>query len=84
MFRDTAKTLTVGFFREDGDFEVVATFNNSGQHLSNEHFVRFVNEWIDSFDGHSSCHALEVFVREDAPDVIFQEDILCADLFEEV
>ena len=84
MFRDTAKTLTVGFFREDGDFEVVATFNNSGQHLSNQHFVRFVNEWIDSFDGHSSVHALEVFVRQDTPELIFSEDILADDLFEVV
>lgn len=80
MFREAAKTLTVGFFREDGDFEVVATFNNSGQHLSNEHFVRFVNEFVDTYDGHSSTHALEVFVREDAPDVIFAEDMMAYDL----
>jgi hypothetical protein len=80
MFRNTATTLTVGFFREDGDFEVVATFNNSGQHLSAVHFREFVNNYIDSFDGHSSAHALEVFVREDAPDVIFSEDIMATDL----
>jgi hypothetical protein len=80
MFRDTAKTLTVGFFREDGDFEVVATFNNLGQHLSNQHFVKFVNDYIDNYDNYSSTHALEVFVREDAPDIIFEEDIFAHDL----
>ena len=80
MFRDTATTLTVGFFREDGDFEVVATFNNSGHHLSPVHFNKFVNDYIDSYDGHSSTHALEVFVRQDAPDVIFHEDVMAYDL----
>ena len=71
--------LTVGFTREDGDFEVVATFNNSKKFLSDVHFQKFVNEFIDSFDGCSNTHALEVLVRADAPDTIFY-----LDMFEEV
>jgi cAMP phosphodiesterase len=58
-----------GFTRSDGDFELVATLNNSGKHMPDEvftDFVKHVKVTLElAIDGH-----IEVLERQDALDIV--------------
>ena len=62
-----------GFTRADGDFELVATLNNSGKHMSDEVFTDFVNHVKLAFEYATNGH-IEVLERQDALDIVQLED----------
>jgi hypothetical protein len=63
------KTVSIGFTREDGDFAILATFNNNDEHINGESFdtiVQGVRTYIEAQVGHK-VSALE---RQDTPDYV--------------
>ena len=66
------KTVTIGFMREDGDIQVLATLNNNDELISPEHFkmltenIRFCFELL-------FCENIQTFERQDAPDYVTPE-----------
>jgi hypothetical protein len=77
-------SVTIGFWREDGDFAVLATLNNKDGHLTHKHFAELVistaNFYRDSVDD------LVLYEREDAPDYLDinrEDDTLSLDFLKE-
>ena len=66
------KTVSIGFTRDDGDFELLATLNNSGDVMPDEVFKRIVATLRDSLDQATETY-IEVKERADAPDVVTLE-----------
>jgi hypothetical protein len=63
------RAVSIGFTRDDGDFELLATLNNSGDHLSDDDFGELVNEVASTLCRRLVCQ-IDVLERNDAPDVI--------------
>jgi len=64
---------SIGFVREDGDFELLATLNNSAGHLPTEVFDGLVEKTVGLF--RSEGIEVEALEREDAPDVVSIEGV---------
>jgi len=62
-------TATLGFTREDGDFEVLATLNNTAQHYAPEIFAVIVKDTAEALMN-AMAHQIDILEREDAPDTI--------------
>ena len=59
------QTVSIGYFRDDGDFAILATLNNNDGHINHfEFLVADIKGMISDCSG-IKCIALE---REDAPD----------------
>lgn len=75
------KTATIGFWREDGDFQVLASFNNNDDIFSEAHFDKICLTAMDMFAGHDphnpDAEEREVFIyeRQDLPDYISGFDV---------
>ena len=64
----TMTTYSIGYYREDGDFAILATLNNNDGHYSPNRFNRIVSDMIDALEINSEeIIALE---RQDTPDYI--------------
>lgn len=66
------KTVSVGMKREDGDFNILATFNNNDNHLSDHDFMKMVGEVASTLCRKLVCE-VQVIERQDTPDYITLE-----------
>lgn len=69
-FRSDCQHATIGFYRADGDIEVLATLNNSGAHLSDSEFDRIVNDLLTDLQRLTDMNDIEAFNFDAAVDVI--------------
>lgn len=70
-----ATTVTIGFIREDGDIEVLAAFNNSGECIDANRFNQIVRSTVKNIrhlGGFGS--QVRAWLREDLIDVISDEE----------
>jgi hypothetical protein len=66
-------TVSIGFHREDGDFQLLATLNNNDRILSDESFESLIDLVRDTLAVEIG-EAVEYLVRQDAPDYITTEE----------
>ena len=72
--RQNMKTVSIGFTREDGDFELLATMNNTGDVMTDGEFMCLVNSTRSNMElMMGAASRLEVLERADAPDVVSLE-----------
>lgn len=65
------QTVSIGFTRDDGDFEVLATMNNTGGLMSDGEFTCLVNSTRSNIEIIMGDDVrLEVLERADAPSVV--------------
>lgn len=64
------KTVSIGFIRDDGDFDLFATLNNLDGHMSDEHFDVLVNGAKTYIALMTKRNDVQVLEREDAPDYV--------------
>ena len=67
--KPNAKTVSLGFTRDDGDFQVLATLSNTVNVMDDEVFKLIVASLRDSLDRASETY-IEVKERADAADVV--------------
>jgi hypothetical protein len=67
------KTVTIGFVREDGDIQVLATLNNNDDSTDPVHF-KLLTEVTRFQWQRLSGENVEVFERQDAPDYVTPEE----------
>jgi hypothetical protein len=63
------KTVTIGFIREDGDFQILATLNNKDDLIDDSEFEKCVNNLV-AFLKEKTCEWIHIIEREDAPDYV--------------
>jgi hypothetical protein len=68
------KTVSIGFFREDGDFAVLATMNNNDELLTEGVFMALVNH-VASELCRGLRHQVDVLERQDTPDYVTLEKV---------
>jgi hypothetical protein len=68
------KTVSIGFFREDGDLALVATLNNLDEHMSDDEFKTLVKAVAAYIELMSKRNDVVVLEREDAPDYVTVEE----------
>lgn len=61
------KTVSIGYFRDDGDFAILATLNNNDGNIKDFEFLVADMKGMVSDCAGIECIALE---REDAPDYV--------------
>jgi hypothetical protein len=66
------KTVSIGFFREDGDFAILATMNNNDEHLTEDAFMALVGEVASTLCSKLVCQ-IDVLERQDTPDYVTLE-----------
>ncbi len=70
-------TATIGFHRDDGDFQLLATLNNNDELIAPDKFTGIVHflrhQWQDALSAQGE-HTLTVFERQDAPDYVTLDD----------
>ena len=72
--RQNMKAVSIGFTREDGDFELLATLNNTGDVMTDGEFMCLVNSTRSNMELMMGFESrLEVLERADAPDVVTLE-----------
>ena len=67
------KTVSIGFYREDGDFAVLATLNNNDGHLDEDAFMALVGEVASTLCNKLVCQ-IDVLERQDTPDYVTVEE----------
>jgi hypothetical protein len=65
-------TVSIGFFREDGDFAILATMNNNDGYLTEDAFSAMV-EVVRSALGMFAEVEMSVLERQDTPDYVTLE-----------
>lgn len=65
---------SIGFFRGDSDFELLATLNNGGEQYSPEVFAEIVQMTVKKLNEASNVDGIVALHREDAPDVITMDE----------
>lgn len=60
---------TIGFTREDGDFEILATMTNTAGHYGTPRFIVLVQSIAETIAA-AIGHEVEILEREDAPEVV--------------
>lgn len=65
------QVVSIGFQRDDGDFQVLATLNNNDEHMTQESFASLVNVTKNVL-GTLMMDDTEIVVleRQDAPDYV--------------
>ena len=66
------KTVSIGFIREDGDLQLLATLNNTDEHLDQRQFEHLVANTVDFYRVKVSPD-IKAYERDDAPDYICME-----------
>jgi hypothetical protein len=65
------KTVSIGYFRDDGDFAILATLNNNDGLLSDQKFKQLIeaveNEFVELL---YYTHGIVVLERQDTPDYV--------------
>jgi hypothetical protein len=69
LFKEGDQHASVGFVRGDGDFEILATFNNSGGFTTEKCFFKRVTSFVDTLNS-GSLDEVIALAREDAPDIV--------------
>jgi len=67
------KTVSIGFFREDGDFAILATLNNNDGYLTEEAFSAMVEVTRLAFQQFAEVD-MEALERQDTPDYVTVEE----------
>jgi hypothetical protein len=67
------KTVSIGFYREDGDFAILATLNNNDGHLGEDMFIVIVNLLASELCS-SLGRQIDVLERQDTPDYVTVEN----------
>jgi hypothetical protein len=65
-------TVSIGFFREDGDFAILATMNNNDEHLTEDAFMALVEVTRLAFQQFAEVD-MEALERQDTPDYVTLE-----------
>lgn len=63
------KTASIGYYREDGDFAIVATLNNNDGLMDDEAFA-YVLTKLAGMLTHESEQPMGILERQDAPDYV--------------
>lgn len=63
------KTASIGFTRDDGDFQLLATLNNNDDLIPQADFDR-LTEYLRGYLGAVAFEDCEILNRQDAPDYI--------------
>lgn len=61
--------ISIGYYREDGDFALLATLNNADCHLSDSAFLELVVQTMDFFNNRAELKVVAL-ERQDAPDYL--------------
>ena len=65
------KTVSIGYYREDGDFAILATLNNNDGLLSDQRFKQLIElvegEYVEKL---YYTHGIVVLERQDTPDYV--------------
>ena len=69
-----ADYYTIGFLRDDYDFEVLATLNNGGGLLGNSTFEDLVERTTDHYQKLYQDNNIVALPRQDTPDLVNLED----------
>ena len=69
-----ADYYTIGFLRDDYDFEILATLNNGSGLLGNSTFDDLVERTLDHFQKLYQDNSIVAIPRQDAPDLVNLED----------
>jgi hypothetical protein len=75
----TMNTVSIGYHREDGDFRIVATFNNNDEEFTKHGFLDIVSHFHHQMqdalrDDLGEIPALEILERQDTPDYVHLDD----------
>ena len=63
------KTVSIGFTRDDGDFQIIATLNNNDELIDSVRFIATVSALRQTLQA-ASNEALQILERQDSPDYI--------------
>lgn len=64
------KTASIGYMREDGDFQLLATVNNNDDIIYDEYFDGLVDHVKNIYEIHTNGLDIKVLDRQDAPDYV--------------
>lgn len=67
-------TYSIGFVREDGDFQLLATLNNNDALISDVDFQALVHNVRDAIRDVLPDEKVITLIRQDAPDYVDLED----------
>jgi len=69
------ETYSIGIERDDGDFEILATLNNTGGHMSRAQFEALKEALIVRlYENLGTDEVILCLARTDAPDFVTLED----------
>lgn len=68
------RTVSIGFYKDNGDFAIVATLNNNEGRMSDQEFEASVEQVSSIFAKHLGMWHTFVLQRQDAPDYITIEE----------
>ena len=63
------QTVSIGFFREDGDFQVLATLNNNDGLMGEARFLNMVESLRMTLDA-ATGETVQVLERQDVADYV--------------
>ena len=66
------KTVSIGFYRDDGDFAILATLNNNDEHMSDNAFGDLIGYVASKLCRQLVCEMV-VLERQDTPDYVIIE-----------
>ncbi len=69
----SSKTYTIGFYRADGDFQVLATVNNNDQLMTDFDFDCMTAHLVDTL-AETTGEDVQALSRQDTPDYVTIED----------
>jgi len=65
---------SIGFLRDDYNFEILATLNNGVELFSEEEFNTLIKQTIDFFQDKLQGEKIVALPRQDSPDLVDLED----------
>lgn len=68
--KEYMKSVSIGFFRDDGDFQLLATLNNNDGYLFDNEFIDLYNYVAIRLANKVEQTNVLIFEREDAPDYV--------------
>lgn len=67
-----AQTVSIGFIRDDGDLQVLATVNNNDELLTQEQFILLVEMQVVFYLSFVDKE-IGAWIRQDAPDYVSED-----------